>query len=99
MTALKPICTYVPGHEPIELIAYYPDQAAYYPECEQQTKRWFVENIQRDWTIFDVGANIGYYSILFSKLAADGRVFAFEPTSTIGMLRQNLTHHRCRNVT
>ena len=59
----------VPGHKSIELVADL-HQVDYYPECELQTKRWFVENVQSDWVMFDVGANIGYYSILFSQLAA-----------------------------
>src|SRR5262245_36732941 len=63
-----PIYTHVPGAPPIELVDYYPEFASYYPECELQTKRWFVENVKSDWTIFDAGANVGYYSILFSRL-------------------------------
>jgi hypothetical protein len=94
----RSVFTLVPGHRPIELVAYYPDFVDYYPECELQTKRWFVENVRRDWVLFDVGANIGYYSILFSRLAPEGRVYAFEPTDTIELLQKNLAHHACRNV-
>jgi FkbM family methyltransferase len=92
------VFTLVPGQRPIELVAYYPDFVDYYPECELQTKRWFVENVCRDWVCFDVGANIGYYSILFSRLAPEGRVYAFEPTDTIELLRKNLAHHDSQNV-
>jgi FkbM family methyltransferase len=94
----KSLFTLVPGHRPIELVAYYPDFVDYYPECELQTKRWFVENMGRDWVCFDVGANIGYYSVLFSRLAPQGRVYAFEPTDTIELLRKNLAHHGASNV-
>lgn len=93
-----PIFTLVPGHDPIELVAYYPEFADYYPQCELQTKRWFVDNVQRNWTIFDAGANIGYYSILFSRLAPIGRVYAFEPTDTIDFLQRNVDHHSAANV-
>jgi len=92
----RSVFTLVPGQRSIEL--YYPDFVDYYSECELQTKRWFVENIRRDWVCFDVGANIGYYSILFSRLASDGRVYAFEPTDTIELLQKNLAHHTARNV-
>ncbi|MDB9518821.1 FkbM family methyltransferase [Roseofilum reptotaenium CS-1145] len=35
-------------------------------------------------TVFDVGANLGDYSILLSQLVGEsGRVYAFEPTSTV----------------
>jgi FkbM family methyltransferase len=95
----KFIYTLVPGEAPIELVDYYSEFIGYYPECELQTKRWFVENIEKEWVIFDVGANIGYYSILFSRLASMGRVFAFEPTQTIAKLNANIDHHGCRNVT
>jgi hypothetical protein len=52
-----------------------------------ETKWWFVDNVQSVWCIFDIGANVGYYSILFSQLAPNGKIFAFEPTSTEAMLR------------
>jgi FkbM family methyltransferase len=94
----RSVFTLVPGHRPIELVAYYPEFVDYYLECELQTKRWFVENMRQDWVCFDVGANIGYYSILFSRLAPEGRVYAFEPTDTIGLLQKNLAHHASRNV-
>ncbi len=90
--------TLVPGHRPIELVAYYPEFLDYYPECELQTKRWFVENMRRDWVCFDVGANIGYYSILFSRMAPEGKIYAFEPTDTIDLLRTNLAYHNAFNV-
>lgn len=95
---LRPLYTLVPGTRPIKLIDYYPEFESYYPECELQTKRWFVENVEDDWVIFDVGANVGYYSILFSRLASSGRVFAFEPTETIKKLNKNLAFHGCANV-
>ena len=93
-----PIFTLVPEHDPIELVAYYPEFADYYPDHELQTKRWFVENVGRDWIIFDVGADVGCYSILFSRLAPEGAVYACEPTNTIQLLRRNLGHHRADNV-
>lgn len=96
--ALRSVYTIVPGAPPIALVDYYPEFASYYPECELQTKRWFVENVEKDWIIFDIGANVGYYSILFSRLAPMGRVFAFEPTRTIKKLKTNLAFHGCANV-
>ncbi len=94
----NPIYTLIPDHEAIALVAYYREFVEYYPECELQTKRWFVENIQDDWVIFDVGANIGYYSVLFSRLAKNGRIYAFEPTETVDLLRKNIEYNNARNV-
>jgi len=91
--------TEVPGQPPIRLVAYYDELVGYYPNCEMGTKRWFVENVGPDWVLFDCGANIGYFSILFSRLAPLGRVFAFEPTRTFEMLEQNLRHNGVTNVT
>lgn len=93
------IKTFIPGGAPVELVDYYPEFAAYYPYCEMQTKRWFVENIREDWTIFDVGANIGYYSVLFSRLARKGRVVAFEPTTTVLKFLRNIAANGADNVT
>lgn len=90
--------TLIPGRAPIELIAYYDEFRSYYPLCELETKRWFVDNVQADWWIFDIGANVGYYSVLFAQLAPNGRVISFEPTSTAEMLRANLDHNSVSNV-
>ena len=95
----EPCFTAVPGAKPIRLVAYYEQFKDYYPFCEMQTKRWFVENVEPNWWIFDIGANIGYYSILFSRLAPAGRVFAFEPTSTVSMLQENLQASGVQNAT
>jgi len=95
---LLPIETLVPGALPIRLSAYYPEMRSYYPLCEMQTKRWCQRHIGRDWCIFDVGANIGYYSILFGRLASEGHVVAYEPTTTADMLDQNLALNGVCNV-
>lgn len=92
------ILTAIPGRPPIELVAFYEEFRDYYPLCEQETKRWFVEHVRPDWWIFDVGANVGYYTILFAQLASSGRVFAFEPTTTADMLRANLAHNKIENA-
>jgi FkbM family methyltransferase len=92
------IHTNIPGRDPIRLVQYYPQFAAYYPNCEMATKRWWVDNIKPDWVILDCGANIGYYSILFSQLAPQGRVYAFEPTDTVSMLAANLGDNGVGNV-
>jgi FkbM family methyltransferase len=87
-----PIVTRVPGHRDIELVRYYDQFLGYYENCEPETKRWFVEHAQPHWVTLDCGANVGYYSILFSRLCPSGRVYAFEPTETADMLFDNLRH-------
>ncbi len=49
---------------------------------------------------FDVGANIGIYSVLLSRLCGPaGRVWAFEPVAdTYWRLRETLALNRCENV-
>lgn len=91
--------TKIPGRSDIELPAFYESFDWYYPDCELQTKTWFVKNAQPDWVYIDCGANIGYYSILFSQLSPQGKVHAVEPTSTADMLEKNIAHNRCDNVT
>jgi FkbM family methyltransferase len=98
LSPIEPVYTNIPGSDPIRLVSYYDEFKEYYADCELNTKKWFVENAQDDWVYLDCGANIGYYSILFSKLSRSGKVYAFEPTSTAEMLTQNITDSNCKNV-
>jgi len=90
--------TLIPGMDPITLVSYYEEFEWYYENCEMMTKQWFVEHAGNDWNFIDCGANIGYYSILFSRLSPHGHVWAIEPTKTIEMLKRNLAHHGVENV-
>jgi FkbM family methyltransferase len=51
-------------------------------------------------TVVDLGAHIGYYTLLFSRLVgASGRVVAFEPSpDSCGILRRNVTSNGLANV-
>ncbi|MBV6625405.1 MAG: FkbM family methyltransferase [Rivularia sp. (in: Bacteria)] len=65
------------------------------------TEQLLVRNfVQPGMTVFDVGSNIGDYSVLFSKIVgAKGKVYAFEATeSTYNKLQQRLVQEKCRNV-
>jgi len=88
----------IPSRKAIELLRYYEEFASYYPKCELQTKKWFVENAEENWVYVDAGANVGIYSILFSQLSPKGLIFAFEPTETADFLKENLQHNKCANV-
>jgi FkbM family methyltransferase len=39
----------------------------------------FKKVIKSNFIIYDIGANIGYYTVLFSQFASSGKVIAFEP--------------------
>ena len=56
--------------------------------------------IDQDAIVFDVGANIGFYSVLFSAwVGSRGKVIAFEPDpANIKLLRRNLQLNRCNNT-
>jgi len=99
VVAGTPIVCNIPNREPIVLTAYYKEFLWYYPNCEMQTKQWFVDNVLQDWVILDCGANIGYFTILFSQLARRGHIHAFEPTSTFELLRHNLAYNKIENAT
>ena len=98
-TVPETLLTEIPGRDPIELVAWCETLESYYPTCEQGLKGWCCRTVEPDWNIFDCGAHIGYYSILFSQLAPDGRVWAFEPDHENGKkLVYNLAHNEAWNV-
>jgi len=56
--------------------------------------------IQPGDTVLDIGANIGYFTLLFAQLVgAQGRVYAFEPDPTnFHILRRNIERNGLKNV-
>ena len=50
--------------------------------------------------VLDVGANIGFYTVLFSEwVGKKGKVFAFEPDpDNFELLKKNINANGCRNV-
>ncbi|MDQ3193231.1 MAG: FkbM family methyltransferase [Bacteroidota bacterium] len=52
-------------------------------------------------TFLDIGANIGFFSLLASKKVQNhGKVFSFEPVpSTFKKLKENIEINKCKNIT
>lgn len=68
---------------------------------EYNTQNAFRRFIERGQVVFDLGANVGFYSLLASTLVGPtGRVFAFEPVPrNLDYLRRHLTLNHVTNVT
>ena len=58
------------------------------------------ELIKPDWTVIDIGANFGWYSIHFSRLVGPrGKVFSFEPIpESYEELNSNMKLNSCQNM-
>lgn len=67
---------------------------------ELQELDWLLPRVRRDAVAWDVGANIGLYSVLLARAACAGTVTAFEPVpSTSARLKSNLILNQITNVT
>ncbi len=66
----------------------------------EQDDALFLFNLtESNFTIFDVGANIGWYSLNFSKIIKDGSIYSFEPIPvTHENFRKNLLLNNVSNV-
>jgi FkbM family methyltransferase len=67
---------------------------------ETKTLSRFAELVKPNDTVLDIGANIGMFSLLGSRLVGDnGRIIAFEPSrKTFDILNENLKLNNCKNV-
>lgn len=68
---------------------------------EPSVARLFENILGEGMTMVDLGANIGYYTLLASRLVGrSGRVYAFEPDpENHQYLLRNIVANGCRNVT
>lgn len=46
---------------------------------EPDTVKWIKENIRKDDVFWDIGANVGAYSLLAAKIELESKIVAFEP--------------------
>ena len=59
----------------------------------------FAEHVRHGGVVWDVGANIGFYSLIASRLVDDGEVVAFEPLpANQEAIRRNLALNEIANV-
>jgi FkbM family methyltransferase len=66
---------------------------------EHSKQKLFSATIQPNDVVYDLGANVGYYSLLASVLVGPhGHVFSFEPAPrNLGLLRRHLQLNRIEN--
>jgi FkbM family methyltransferase len=67
---------------------------------EQTETKFVLERIKPGDRVLDLGANIGYYTALFSRIVGEtGSVLAFEPEDeNFRLLTRNVTHNGLANV-
>jgi FkbM family methyltransferase len=95
----------VPGAEPFAMFLN-PDDRTVSPALwtwglwEPNETRWFVRSLRPGDVVVDVGANIGYYTLLGARLVGEsGRVYAFEPDpASFEILARNVRLNGLDNV-
>lgn len=67
---------------------------------EPQETRFFQKHLKDGQVVLDIGANIGYYTLIFSsKVGPSGRVISFEPEpENFQILSRNVSVNGCKNV-
>jgi len=71
-----------------------------YGSWEPELIQLVSKTVKSGFTVVDIGAHIGYYSLLFSRLVGPtGHVIAFEPVpNNFEFLRENLKLNNCINI-
>jgi FkbM family methyltransferase len=66
---------------------------------EYEKQQGISREVRPNSVFWDIGANVGFYSLLASKLVVSGKVYAFEPAPrNLLYLRKHLTLNRVTNV-
>lgn len=77
------------------------DHGCWLGSYEYRKRRAFERRVAPGSVVFDIGANVGFYTLLASVLVGpQGRVFAFEPLpANLRYLRRHLDLNQAANVT
>lgn len=74
-------------------------QLFWYGEYEKSLGTVLKKLLQPDSTFIDIGANIGYFSLLAAKTAPKSKIAAFEPVSYLfDALENNISLNRFKNI-
>ncbi|MDP3941909.1 MAG: FkbM family methyltransferase [bacterium] len=67
---------------------------------EEYETELFKKNIKKGDIILDIGAHIGYYTLIAARIVgSNGRVYAFEPDpKNFSLLKKNVEENRYKNV-
>jgi hypothetical protein len=58
-----------------------------------------VSDLRPDWTVVDIGAGLGDFTIFAAKNCLNGQIFAYEPLKdSFDLLKHNLTLNQVTNV-
>ena len=75
------------------------DRVRTYSTKEPETLEWLTRELREDDVFFDVGANVGLYSLYAARLRPGARVYSFEPqVQNFSRLCQNILLNRCDNI-
>ena len=68
---------------------------------EPLTTELIKKEIKKGYVVLDIGAHVGYYTLIFSKLVGEeGKVYAFEPhPGNFILLKKNVEMNGYRNIT
>lgn len=66
----------------------------------EEQSSFMLDYLKEGMTVLDIGANIGYYSLIFSNIVGqNGKVYSFEPTkSTYTKFIKNIELNQCKNI-
>ena len=71
----------------------------YFKSYEKNITNFIRNNLKKDSNVVDVGANLGFYSILFATIASKGKIYAFEPEKkNFKKILKNIKINNLKNI-
>jgi len=66
---------------------------------EKENTEFFKKLIKKNWVSLDIGANMGYYTLLLATLSKNGKIYAFEPNRLeYNTLNLNISLNNFKNI-